>query len=101
MRDSGRRDSETTDGHGGSRALVVVAGGSQGRRETSGSDEARPAFPRYRADAAFLAHLLAVRSQVPAQRAKRRAAPEVGAAAYETGLGLLANAPRRTLGIKA
>jgi hypothetical protein len=47
----------------------------------------------YRADAAFLAHLVAARTQAPAQRAKRRAAPETGAAAYRTGLGLLAAAP--------
>jgi hypothetical protein len=47
----------------------------------------------YRADAAFLAHLVAVRTQAPAQRTKRRAAPETGAAAYQTGLSLLAAAP--------
>ncbi|GGH32368.1 hypothetical protein GCM10007036_44190 [Alsobacter metallidurans] len=39
-----------------------------------------------RADAGFVAQLLALRAGLPAQRLKRRAAPETGAAAYETSL---------------
>jgi hypothetical protein len=60
----------------------------EGLRERQGPRQA------YRADAAFLAHLVAARTQAPAQRAKRRAAPETGAAAYQTGLRLLAAAPQ-------
>lgn len=92
MRDTGRHQDRT---EGGSRALVVVQGGRDHDQASMGS------MPSYRADAAFLAQLLAVRTHAPAQRAKRRAAPEVGAAAYETGLGLLAAMPRRRSGIEA
>lgn len=96
MRDTGR-DQDRNEG--GSRALVVVQGG---RDSGPGHDEASSrSMPSYRADAAFLAQLLAVRTHAPAQRAKRRAAPEVGAAAYESGLGLLAAMPRRRSGIEA
>jgi hypothetical protein len=109
MRDAGQRgDGKGVDGRGfdstgsasRSRALAVIQGGGTGA-DGPMRDEPRASLTRYRADAAFLAHLLAVRTHAPAQRAKRRAAPEVGAAAYEPGLGLLAAAPRRTLGIEA
>jgi hypothetical protein len=76
------------------RALTILAGDAP-------RPQARATAPSYRADAAFLAHLLAVRTQASAQRAKRRAAPEVGAAAYRSGLGLLAAAPRRMPGREA
>ncbi len=39
-----------------------------------------------RPDPRFLAHLISVRSQLPAHRAKRRAAPDEGAAAYRKSL---------------
>lgn len=77
------------------RALALRAPGEAAQAPSGAS------APAYRADAAFLAHLLAVRNQVPSQRAKRRAAPEVGAAAYRSGLGLLAQAPRGMPGREA
>jgi hypothetical protein len=41
-----------------------------------------------RAHAGFVTHLLATRAGVPEHRAKRRAAPEMGAAAYGRMAGL-------------
>jgi hypothetical protein len=58
----------------------------------TGTDQAehRP-LPRGhdgRAHAGFVTHLLATRAGVPEHRAKRRAAPEMGAAAYGRMAGL-------------
>lgn len=97
MHGTGRQDREQDGPSRDSSALVVVDGGAPRQDGTGGADAT--AF-RGRADAAFLAHLLAVRTHAPDQRAKRRAAPEVGAAAYRTGLALLV-APRRARGIEA
>lgn len=61
---------------------------SQGRSVVSLAVQQEPetAPPRpsalHRADTRFLTHLLAVKTQCPSQRAKRRAAPDEGAAAY-------------------
>jgi hypothetical protein len=49
--------------------------------QESAAEPVRPAA-LHRADTRFLTHLLAVRAQLPSQRAKRRAAPDEGAAAY-------------------
>ena len=62
------------------RSLVVIE--AVGPREL-------PSAATGRADAAFLAHLLAVRNRMPAQRSRCRAEPEAGASAYRTGLALL------------
>jgi len=59
----------------GGTALVTTSARSERPRTT-----ARLAF-----DAGFLAHLLAARAGMPEQRAKRRAAPDRGAAAYRHG----------------
>lgn len=55
--------------------------------ETDGAERRDFAGPAARrADAGFMAQLLALRAGMPSQRLKRRAAPETGAAAYETSL---------------
>jgi hypothetical protein len=58
--------------------------------------ERRPLPGGHRADAGFLAHLLAIRAGMPEHRAKRRAAPERGAAAYGMTAGLSEAACGRT-----
>ncbi len=61
--------------------------GSTALAVTTTERDDRPARPHGvhgRADAGFIAHLLATRAAVPEHRAKRRAAPERGAAAYGT-----------------
>ncbi len=58
------------------RSVVILA-----QPQESAEGPARPAA-MHRADTRFLTHLLAVRAQLPSQRAKRRAAPDEGAAAY-------------------
>jgi hypothetical protein len=68
-----------------SRALVIVDGSE--RRQDRRSDPlkaARETSP----DAGFLSQLLAMRAGMPSQRAKRRAAPQQGATAYESSEGL-------------
>jgi hypothetical protein len=54
------------------------------RPERAGDAEARNGWTPVaaRPDAGFLAHLLAVRHDMPAQRQRRRAAPETAAARY-------------------
>jgi hypothetical protein len=80
------QQSEATAVPGG--ALVLWAGP---RDESKAAP--LPSFGTRRVDAAFLAQLLAARGHAPAQRGKKRAAPDVGAAAYRDGLGLLAMRP--------
>lgn len=75
--------------------VMVLAPGKGSYAHASG-----PRFG-YRADPGFLAHLLAVRAHAPAQRSKCRAAPETGAAAYRSGLGLVAAAPAGRVAIRA
>jgi hypothetical protein len=67
----------------GSRCTALVVTGTD-------RAERRP-LPRGhdgRAHAGFVTHLLATRAGVPEHRAKRRAAPEMGAAAYGRTAGL-------------
>lgn len=64
-----------------STALVATATDRTERRPLPGGHDGR-------ADAGFLAHLLAIRAGMPEHRAKRRAAPERGAAAYGQTAGL-------------
>jgi hypothetical protein len=74
-----------------------VTGAAPGRalvayRAAQSRDDVPPlsGFGSGRTNAAFLAQLLAARAHAPSQRAKKRAAPEVGAAAYRESLCLLA-----------
>lgn len=76
------------------RSLVVV--------EATLARETSPAsITSGRADAAFLAHLLAVRARMPAQRTRCRATPETGAAAYRSGLALLQDDTESRLRLRA
>jgi hypothetical protein len=59
-----------------SRALVAV---------TPAAPVDRPFVALPRPSAPFLAHLIAAHMQVPQARARRRAEPEVAAAAYQNG----------------
>jgi hypothetical protein len=73
-------------GEGGGRALVALV-----RPDAS---EPAPPQSQQRADASFLAHLLATRAGLPQQRMKRRAEPGDGAAAYGTVVsGIAAGRP--------
>jgi hypothetical protein len=57
-------------------------------------DRMSPTGTLRRPDARFVTQLLAERAQVAQQRAKRRAAPEGGAAAYRASVGVVDQARR-------
>jgi hypothetical protein len=76
------------------RAVAVIA-----PPDASRADIHRPGARR--ADAAFLAQLVAMRESFPSQRAKRRAAPDEGAAAYRSSSGLRRHASRAGLDVIA
>ena len=68
---------------GGDRRPVAVAARSESRALTViTAPAAREASPQTRGDAAFLAHLIATKTQAPQARAKRRAEPAEALAAY-------------------
>ncbi|WP_406855032.1 hypothetical protein ABEG18_21190 [Alsobacter sp. KACC 23698] len=81
------------------RAVAVIAPLDPARAEPARDSESLPGAPR--ADAAFLAQLVAMREALPSQRAKRRAAPDEGAAAYRSSSVLRRPATRAGLDVVA
>jgi hypothetical protein len=78
--------------------LPVAGRGADGARTRSSTG----AGPGPRSCPGFLAQLLALRAGMPSQRLKRRAAPEVGAAAYSSDAARPARRmPRRRLDVQA
>jgi hypothetical protein len=78
------RCGEADRGSPGSDPVATVTG-----RWLVASDPGSPApGPTVRPQAAFLAQLLAMRAGMPQARQKKRADPDVGAAAYRDGLAL-------------